>query len=195
LRKEFAFHLDLKKVSSEINIFFILSILWTLIIFYFSIQPASVSRKQSGEILVKAKIISEDEIQPENQEASRAGYIFHAQNLIRKTAHLIEYFVLGLLICCGFLRNMLHKKLKKDIYIKDIYIKKNIICGLNTLWICILVAACDEFIQKFIPGRGPGLKDVLIDTAGTASGITIVLIVNLLLYYIKGSTHKLKTKG
>lgn len=178
--------LNLKKIGSEFNIFFILSLIWTIVIFYFSLQPAEVSREQSGEILVKAKLISEDEIQPENQEASRAGYIFNVQNLIRKTAHLIEYFVLGLLTCCGFLYNLLHKNMKKSIYFK-----KNIIYGLNTLWVCILVAVCDELIQKFVPGRGPGVRDVVLDTIGAALGIAVVLLAGVIWYYIKNNANKL----
>ena len=38
-------------------------------------------------------------------------------------------------------------------------------------------AACvDETIQCFVPDRGPGIKDVMIDTAGVAVGITLLLL-------------------
>jgi VanZ family protein len=40
-------------------------------------------------------------------------------------------------------------------------------------------AACvDETIQRFVPDRGPSLKDVGIDTCGVALGIFLLLSVN-----------------
>ena len=38
------------------------------------------------------------------------------------------------------------------------------------------VAGIDETIQYFIPDRGPGIKDVLLDTAGALAGIALVLL-------------------
>ncbi len=40
-----------------------------------------------------------------------------------------------------------------------------------SLMICILYAISDEVHQSFVPGRGPGVMDVLIDSAGAMVGI------------------------
>ena len=37
--------------------------------------------------------------------------------------------------------------------------------------ICVIYAVSDEVHQAFVPGRGPALKDVLIDSAGAFTGI------------------------
>lgn len=76
--------------------------------------------------------------------------------LLRKAAHFTEFTALGLLLCWLF--GMLKKK------------------G----WVPILwgvAAAClDETIQIFVPGRGPGLRDVLIDSCGVLTGVILLRI-------------------
>ncbi|MDF2946800.1 MAG: VanZ like family protein [Bacillales bacterium] len=67
---------------------------------------------------------------------------------IRKVAHFTEYLILGFL-----LENALKKRL------------------VYTLLFCILYAISDEVHQAFIPGRGPGVMDVLIDSSGALFGI------------------------
>ena len=45
---------------------------------------------------------------------------------------------------------------------------------------CAFLAACiDETIQIFVPLRGPGIKDVLIDTGGALTGIAILTLFGL----------------
>ena len=75
--------------------------------------------------------------------------------LLRKLAHLTEFACLGL--CLGWLFGMLYRR-------KLHCIGLPILCG--------FAAACvDETIQIFSPERGPGLRDVGIDTLGVALGI------------------------
>lgn len=75
--------------------------------------------------------------------------------LLRKIAHFTEFGCLGALLC--WLCAMLGKKP----YCSLIY--------------SILAACADEGIQCFVPDRGPGVRDVLIDTAGAALGILLLL--------------------
>ncbi|WDC84212.1 VanZ family protein [Caloramator sp. mosi_1] len=44
--------------------------------------------------------------------------------------------------------------------------------------ICFVYAASDEFHQYFVPGRGPRVKDVLIDSLGAIVGIGLIKIFN-----------------
>ena len=52
-------------------------------------------------------------------------------------------------------------------------------------WITAEVSSI-ETIQIFVPGRGPGLKDVAIDTAGVLTGLVLLLIGHT---FIKKKTH------
>lgn len=45
---------------------------------------------------------------------------------------------------------------------------------LRVLLFVILYACSDEFHQSFVPGRGPSLKDVIIDTFGGTVGIFLI---------------------
>ena len=39
------------------------------------------------------------------------------------------------------------------------------------------IGSCSEFLQRFFPGRDPAVRDVLINTAGTALGVALSLMV------------------
>jgi len=40
-----------------------------------------------------------------------------------------------------------------------------------------IIGSCSEFLQSFFPGRDPAISDVLINVAGTAIGMTIILAI------------------
>ena len=88
--------------------------------------------------------------------------------LLRKLAHFTEFTALGALLC--WRAGMLGKK-------------KTAAFG------CGVGAACiDETIQMFVPDRGPGLKDVCIDSAGVLTGIVLILLGHT--YLKRRSTNK-----
>ena len=80
--------------------------------------------------------------------------LFHI--LSGKLAHFAEFTCLGLLF--SRLWGMLTQK-KPFLW--------SLLCG-------AAAAAIDETIQLFVPGRGPSLKDVGIDTLGVCLGIVIL---------------------
>ena len=88
--------------------------------------------------------------------------------LLRKVAHFTEFAALGM--CLKWLLSMLEKK----------------------AWIGIFwggLAACvDETIQIFVPGRGPGIKDVGIDVLGVCTGIFLLCFGHTLLKKTKNHT-------
>ena len=84
--------------------------------------------------------------------------------IIRKMAHLTEYFILGAL---------LYKTCRCYLYVGFEII--SIIAG-------FLYACSDEFHQYFVPGRSAKNWDVLIDTSGVVLG---VLFVSFCFYRIK----------
>ncbi len=91
------------------------------------------------------------------------------EHAVRKSAHFLEYMVLGILlgadivlICALFSR----KALLWDI-----------LRILITLPISFSVALIDEFaVQKATEGRGPSFIDVLIDMSGNLLGIVFVVL-------------------
>jgi len=54
-------------------------------------------------------------------------------------------------------------------------LNKSFLAGL----ICVGYAISDEIHQIFVPGRGPQIKDVLIDSGGAAVGIFIWLVASI----------------
>ena len=74
--------------------------------------------------------------------------------LLRKVAHFTEFTALGMLL--AWLHGMLQKGKLQPF-----------------LW-GILAASVDETIQCFVPDRGPGIKDVCIDSAGVLTGIILL---------------------
>lgn len=80
------------------------------------------------------------------------------QHLLRKLAHFMEFTCLG--ICLSWLIRMMLSGKWEQYYLP--------------LMGGVLVACADETIQIFVPGRGPGIKDVGIDTLGVILGIVLI---------------------
>lgn len=127
--------------SEIINI--VLLVLWMVFIFAMSSFDAPQSDGQSGLIV------------------NIVNNVIHTSNIdllttiIRKLAHLTEYFILGLLMI-----NCL-----KDYKINKIYILSVVFS--------FIYAITDELHQTFISGRSGEIRDVVIDTIGALIGILI----------------------
>ena len=76
------------------------------------------------------------------------------RGLLRKLAHFSEFTALGM--CLAWLHGMLQKG------------------KLRSFFWGVLAASVDETIQRFVPDRGPGVKDVCIDAAGVLTGIILL---------------------
>lgn len=81
--------------------------------------------------------------------------------LIRKLAHFTEFTCLG--ICLSQLLRIKCNKQWKNILLPSLF--------------GVAAAAIDETIQRFVPNRGPGIKDVLLDSAGVITGVIIVTMI------------------
>lgn len=80
--------------------------------------------------------------------------------LLRKLGHFTEFACLGWLL--GWLTGMCLPKISRSVTL-------SVVCGFT-------VGCIDELIQNFVPERGPRFTDVLIDTAGAATGIILLWI-------------------
>lgn len=119
------------------------------IIFLFSSQQGSSSGSLSTSVL---NIFSSiwDFIFPNLTFNEPSFHLF-----IRKGAHFSVYLILGGLVSNAF-------------FMSGVSFKKQI--GYAFIF-SVLYAASDEFHQSFVPGRGPSIVDVGIDSAGAAAGI------------------------
>lgn len=75
--------------------------------------------------------------------------------LLRKIAHFMEFGCLGAIFC--WLLLMLRK------------------APWHSLIYSVLTACADEGIQYFVPDRGPGIRDVIIDITGAMLGMLLLL--------------------
>ena len=78
--------------------------------------------------------------------------------ILRKIAHFTEFCGLGMLLS-WFVRMTCEKKWQ--------YFAIPLVSG-------VAAAAIDETIQLFVPGRGPHIRDVGIDSLGVLMGIAIL---------------------
>ncbi|MBF8984614.1 VanZ family protein [Lutibacter sp. B2] len=130
--------------------------LWMALIFNLSSQVADESNKLSKgvtKIIVKtvAKVAPETDF-----DISKFNHI------VRKNAHFFAYLILGVLVMYAMRRSD----------------RKGIRRVVLTLLICVLYAISDEVHQLFVPGRGPGVKDVFIDSAGASVGICMYRMIS-----------------
>ena len=152
---------DIKAISG-----FLLTLLWMGLIFFFSSQPAVESAREStlvvGGLHDLVKWLYNGRIPP-----SLAESILRSDHVVRKCGHVLEYAILGILVFKLVSRLGFRKRL------------------VVSTAVCMLYAASDEIHQIFVPGRGPGVLDVLLDTAAAAAGIIIVLMIKRQLRFMR----------
>ncbi len=136
-------------------------VLMMAVIFCFSAQPGDDSGALSGGItrwLLSLFVRDPDSLPQET--------LYWLGFLIRKAAHFSEYALLGFFL-------MLH--------IHQIDLKIPVKCPWLWAWtVGAAYAVTDEFHQGFVGGRVPAVTDVLIDSAGVATGVALLC---LLLWY------------
>lgn len=137
--------------SRKKYILYLLLCLWLGIIFFFSNQPGVISIKQSDSIIYKiTDIVSKKDEETIKHLSTKWTF------LIRKTAHFLEFFILGLII-------YLVLDIRK--------IKYTLI---TAIILAILFASLDEIHQLFVVGRTAKVFDVFIDSIGSFLAIIIV---------------------
>jgi VanZ family protein len=89
--------------------------------------------------------------------------LFLLHFLIRKSGHVMEYFILSLLVLRGLRAG------RKESHLG---------WAVAAVAVVAIYAALDEFHQSFVPGRTPAVADVLLDTAGgIAAQIVAALVI------------------
>ncbi|MGM8213913.1 VanZ family protein [Virgibacillus sp. W0430] len=137
--------------------------IWMGCIFYLSHQPATNSDALSSNL---TQVIMEWFTTIAPQVEIQWDMLHH---LIRKNAHFIAYFILGVVVLNALQQlTASTQKVECRINVKNFSI---------SLLICICYALSDEFHQLFIPGRSGEWRDVGIDSAGAIAGISTLFII------------------
>ena len=146
----------MKKRNAKIVIFSVM--IWTIVIFAFSLQPGEISSNTSlgfGRWLLETFVPT----LLEYMESLSVNELAQWHHVLRKCAHFTEYMILGMLAVNAMAA--LAQNVKKW-------------CWWYPWCYCILVAWVDETIQKFVPGRAGMMKDVRLDSAGALVGTLLL---------------------
>lgn len=146
-------------------LFWILAFLTVVLIFSLSDRDAAHSTDDSSVI---CRFLAEHFIDGfEDYTPAHQKQILHKmQHPVRKTAHMMEYALLGGLFCMALGRFPAARY--------------------PGAWIlAVACAALDEYHQTFVPGRSGELRDIAIDSAGALAGILFLLLLRLVWHSLK----------
>ncbi|MBF4695122.1 VanZ family protein [Fusibacter ferrireducens] len=151
--------LKMKKVR------WLLVVFWMLFIFAMSHLNAAKSWILTGRVMVAIEktAVGNDVDAEEMSESDEIRYYSESENImiiLRKTAHVIEFWGLSLSV----------------VYALSAYYSQFKSMGIGFIW-SFLYACFDEAHQLLIPGRTANVKDVGIDTIGILLGILLIKIL------------------
>ena len=131
----------------------LLVLIWMSLIFMISHTPNDASYEASKEIV--SSVVG--------NTATNTMVLngMTLNKLVRKLAHVVEYFVLSMLVI-NALKN--YNLTNKQLY-------------MYSLTLCTLYACSDEIHQTFVSGRSGEVLDVLIDTIGGSLATYIYYLI------------------
>ena len=140
------------KLKKRQIIFILITAAIMVFIFLQSALPADLSQKESNFLVPCISNLF-------HINADSASFV------IRKTAHFLEYTLLG--ISLGLTTHSLL------VYNN----RKLVVSGLLAWAIGTVYAVTDEFHQQFVSGRSCELRDMLIDSGGVLLGVLIISLI------------------
>ena len=145
----------------------VLLLLWMTVIFMFSSSGSVKSNNTSGQVISSAISVKDKVTSKETKPEAKKKIVKKLNYSVRKSAHVFEYFVLGVLALNVF----------------DAFnVKRKV---LFAIILCVLYAASDEFHQLFVPGRSGRVTDVLIDGCGAVIGTLIIMGISRVIARIR----------
>ena len=145
----------------RLTVFLVLAVIVTGFIFYNSLQNSEKSNKASGVIEEVVEPIV-DKVAGEN--------VVDVHYFVRKSAHLIEFFALGLVVM-GAVVTVGWK-----------------FAGYGLFYV-LAVAVTDEYIQSF-SDRTSSVKDILIDFTGSVMGFAVCSLTVLVFLLLKNNVKR-----
>lgn len=136
-------------------------IVWLIVIFMFSNQGGETSTITSNNVSKNILSVYEKISSITYSKEEKEKIIESSITVVRKTAHVFEYFILGLLLINAL------KDYRKFDYRLLIY----------SIILCFIFAFLDEFHQLFIPNRTGRVVDTFIDSIGFISSTLIYYVL------------------
>lgn len=154
-----------------------------VMIFCFSSLPGAESAEQSGRIVALVTAVL-NRLGIDGIKALESGILSFT---IRKLGHLSEFALLGLTLQLHFgygrgwvVMNTLSTAGGPPSHQGEGFSgqgSRRWKCFFWSLVIGALYACSDEFHQRFVPGRGPAVRDVCIDSVGVLIGIGVMCLI------------------
>lgn len=135
-------------------------ILWMIIIFMFSNQNAITSKNVSDKVTSKTLTTVSEVAGKDLSNERKQEIIENSRFIVRKMAHFVLYFILGILIYTTLASYNIPKN-------KIIY----------SIIFCFICSVLDEFHQLFALGRSSRLFDVFIDTSGSIVSSMLIFML------------------
>lgn len=140
---------------------FIPALLLMYMIYSFSAQDGTTSAQLSYKVTYKTIEIGSEVLDADFQPWEIDSLTNRFQGVVRKLAHMTEYFALAIAVAF-------------PLYV---YGLRGILLLFVAGFICVAFACGDEYHQSYVAGRGPSKRDVLIDSFGVFWGIILVRII------------------
>jgi VanZ family protein len=148
-----------KKINKRKFVFAVLTAAVMVCIFLFSCETADESSDTSG--IIVNLILNIFYRNFENMTlAEQTEIMSQISHIIRKTAHFTIYAALGFFSSFTVGQRKLFSK-----------------GSLGVVLFCFIYAVSDEIHQYFVPGRSCMFADMLIDTCGGITGMTISFLI------------------
>ena len=141
-----------------------LTAVWLAVIFLFSSYPEDESDRQTLLVIDVLNMLFGLDLSS-GELVVNFGFLESIDFFIRKSAHFIEYFILGVLSFMSF----------RDL--RFLFKGKRVAQAVPAVLFCAVYAVSDEIHQLFVKGRYGCLRDVLIDTFGSIVAVLICLLV------------------
>ena len=167
---------NLSKLNAVLAvIFWMLTIICVVMIFYFSHQHADESTETSSTIVRMLNKIFGDLVN---------------ETIVRKGAHVFEFLVLSLLTY-GAIYNTNKISVETSYSESSVKIIKsdNEMCIIFTTWFCILNAVVDEYHQLFVSGRNGSITDVAIDMIGVVFMMLLIRLIFTVTLKVRGKSE------
>ena len=140
---------------------FLPALMLMYLIYSFSAQEGEVSSALSYKVSYTVVKTADKVLDAGLEEWEMQSLATRFNGVTRKLAHMTEYFALAIAVAFPLYVYGLHGILLM------------LLAGL----ICVGFACGDEYHQSFVAGRGPSVRDVLIDSFGVFWGIILVRII------------------
>lgn len=136
-------------------------LLFMLVIYFLSAQPAGVSNTYSKGIIA---FLVENTLKLAGKavaEQDMLRLVYKINSAAREYMHGVVFFVLGMLV---------HNAMRQSG-------ARGVKAVAATLAVCMLFGITDEIHQIFVPGRAFEVSDLVMDTAGSALGIGVIRVL------------------